>query len=659
MVGRGNNFKQVPLNIAGSSTFGRYYKISHEKTVNMLISDGALVDYAGYMSVPFMPLGSIGRGLFTSTKLGGMIAVVSNSVWLLNVFYDNSTDATFDETATPLNPDLPLSTNSGVVYITETDSPQIVISDGVHIYVYDPNQTPSFYIATSDGTLPINFTPGYIDFQNTYVLVAASNDMTYTPPANNTWRISTYTDTGKLIFPPFLDGVNYVGLLTTKADNTQAVLRFPSKGNMALVMGSVVSELWFNYGTSDFPYQRNTQMNVDYGCLNPATIARMDEIVVWLAQNEKSGPIIMYTNGGPPEKITTDGIDYLFSQLLDPSDSQGFIYRQDGHLIYHINFYTDNLSLFYDFNTQKFFHATDEDGNYFMAAEVAFFNNQYYFVTKNNGLVYAFDTIYTTYDGAPIPRERICSHTRDPSQKYFIANDVGFTIEQGENNPTPNQIANIVIVDGGSGYTGAATLQFVGGNGYGAIASVGLSTGQITSIYITNPGSGYTVAPTVNIVGDGTGATATATVSGGNVVAITITNPGVNYTVPPTISFTGVGTNAAAMATVSYQQISSVTITNPGTGYTYPPEILITGNGTGANLIATLTGSSARIDLSVSRDGGQIFGTDYPYVLNPNGVRMNRLTWWNIGLANDIIFRFRFYASGRFVAYDGEINIRI
>src|SRR6185369_9083844 len=150
----------------------------------------------------------------------------------------------------------------------------------------------------------------------------------------------------RLVFPNNPSGIGYIGLLQTKPDNTQAVIRMPSKGNMILVMGSTVTEAWFDVGAQNFPYQRDNHMSIDYGCLNPATIASMDEIVVWLAQNEKSGPIVMYTRGGMPEKITTDGIDYLFSQLINPSDSQGFLYRQDGHLIYHLNFYTDNLSLF-------------------------------------------------------------------------------------------------------------------------------------------------------------------------------------------------------------------------------------------------------------------------------------------------------------------------
>ena len=188
-------------------------------------------------------------------------------------------------------------------------------------------------------------------------------------------------------------------------------------------------------------------------------------------------------------------------------------------------------------------------------------------------------------------------------------------------------------------------------------ATANVSTGQLTTIVITSPGSGYTVA-TVHIVGDGVGATATATISSGNIVAIMITSPGTGYTVPPAVTIIGDGAGATLLATVSYQQVESIILTNAGTGYTYGPFVLITGNGTGAAALATLNQTSARVDLSVSYDGGQIFGNDYPYVLNPNGVRQNMLNWWNLGITNDIICRFRFYALGRFVAYNGELNIR-
>lgn len=434
MIVRGQNFKAVPLNIVGSSVFGRYPKISTEKTYNMFTSDGFLIPYAGYqVAVAASRLGNVGRGIHTSTKLNRIVTVVDNAVYLLNLFFDVNDEMTFDISIIQIGT---LLTNTGVVYISENNKPQIAISDGVAIYIYDPQLTPKFQQVAG-----LNFIPGYIDFHDTYFICAASEDQTYSPPANNTWRLSGQND--GTTWPSVAQNV---GLLQTKPDNTQAVVRFPSKGNMIIVMGEIVTEFWFDTGAQLFPYQRNNQGTIDYGCLNPATIASTDEYVVWLAFNEKSGPIIMYSQGGMPEKITTDGIDYLFSQLSNPADSRAFLYRQDGHLIYHINFYTDNLSLFYDFNTRQFFHASDENLNHFIADQVAFFNNQYYFITNQNGNVYAFDTIFTTYNGAEIPRIRTCKNIRMPSQEYFIANDIGFTIETGETEDQQQSVGPIFLI---------------------------------------------------------------------------------------------------------------------------------------------------------------------------------------------------------------------
>ena len=395
MVKRGSNFRQFPVNIVGSSTFGRYPKISVEKTYNMFISDKFMVPYAGYeiaILAENFNNGQHGRGIFTSTKFDAIVVVMGSNVYLVNITYSQELQKVTFYQVFRIGT---LQTQTGVVYIAENNKPQIGISDGTAFYIYDPTLTPSFQ------TVPLEFTPGYLTFHDTYFILAASNDpgvpsKPYVPPANNTWRLSASND-GTI----WNNDAASIGLLQTKPDNTQAVVRFPSKGNMIFVMGSIVTEAWFNTGVQQFPYQRTNQFNIDYGCLQPATVAYMDQFVVWLAQNEKSGPIIVYSDGGMPRKITTDGIDYLFSTLQNPEDSQAFLYRQDGHLFYHINFYSDNLSLFYDFTSDKFYYASDQNLNYFIGAQVAFFNNQYYFVTKNNGNLFSFDTIFTH-----LPRHR-------------------------------------------------------------------------------------------------------------------------------------------------------------------------------------------------------------------------------------------------------------
>jgi hypothetical protein len=440
MISRGQNFKEVPINIVGSSVFGRYPKISSEKTYNMFESDNFMVPYAGYViAIGSSNLlnGKIGRGIYSSAKLNRMIVVIDANVFLVNISYNQFSNQQYTSQAIFIGS---LQTSSGVVYIAENNKPQIAISDGTAIYIYDPTLSPSFQVA------PItDFLPGYITFHDTYFIAAAQN--------TNTWRLSGQND--GLSWP---SASANVGFLQTKPDNVQAVLRFPSKGNMIFVMGKTVTEAWFDIGSQLFPYQRQDQFNIDYGCLSPATVAYMDELVVWLAANEQSGAVIMYSDGGMPQKVTTDGIDYFFSQMKNPSDSQAFLYRQDGHLFYHINFYTDNLSLFVDFlpnGTHKIYHASDQNLNYFIAAKVAFFNNQYYFITKNNGNLFAFDTIYTDYQDVSqngtveiheIPRFRTCKNIRLPTQQYRILNDVGFTIESGDTDYQKQSVGPITLI---------------------------------------------------------------------------------------------------------------------------------------------------------------------------------------------------------------------
>ena len=410
----------------------------------MFMSDNFMVPYSGYeigITADQFFNAIEGRAIFTSTKFNSLVVVEGSGVFLVNIVYNQSTEkVTFFQVFRIGT----LQTQTGVVYIAENNKPQIGISDGTAFYIYDPTLSPTFQ------AVPLNFKPGYLTFHDTYFILAASDDNTYSPPANNTWRLSGQND-----------GLTWnsdsasVGLLQTKPDNVKAVVRFPSKGNMIFVMGSIVTEAWFDTGAQLFPYQRNNQFNIDYGCLQPATVAYMDEFVVWLAQNEKSGPIIVYSDGGMPKKITSDGIDYLFSTLQNPKDSQAFLYRQDGHLFYHINFYSDNLSLFYDFNTQKFYHACDQNLNYFIASEVAFFNNQYYFITKNNGNMFIFDTSITTYEDVDtmgnrqvneIPRIRCCGNVRNPDQEYQIINDIGFTIESGETDYQQQSLGDIILM---------------------------------------------------------------------------------------------------------------------------------------------------------------------------------------------------------------------
>lgn len=409
-------YQDLPLQIAGSTKFGRYPKMSSEQTYNMILSDDWLVPFSGYKNQKTLNQTGQGRGIYSSSKQDLMFAVIDNNVWkfdtaLSGVIVGN------------------LLTFVGDVFITENNAKQVVFSDSQNLYVY--NGTTGIF-QTSQSTNPagafyIDFTPGYLTFQNGRVISPAA-----TAASDFLWRLSAENDATS-----WPDDAQHQGTLQTKPDRTVACIRFPGRGNLLLVFGSTVAEQWYDVGAQLFPYQRSQSTNIDYGCINPASIADSENLVCWIAINEKSGPVITYTNGGEIKHISTDGINFKLAELTEPANCYGFMFKQYGHLFYVATWPADRLSYAYDFNTDKFYTLCDENMDAFIAKRIAFFNDTYYFVSIVDGNLYELSSDFTDYDYGndnvfEIPRIRILPSVMMPDQSRFVAGYAGFTIEQGQ-----------------------------------------------------------------------------------------------------------------------------------------------------------------------------------------------------------------------------------
>ena len=490
--------KDIPLKIVGSNQFGRYPKISLEQTFNMIISDNWLVPYAGYQNVLSISLRGRGRGIYASSRANKMIVVINNNVYAV------ITESSYNPVGMP-NITLiytrvgTIKSFSGDVFIDENNTNQIAICDKQHLYIY--NYITGQFVQAQ---LPPGVTPGYVTYQDGYFIISNIN--------NNTWILSAPGD-----------GTNWnltnpvIGAIQTKPDLAMAVLRVPGRGNLLFVFGKTVTELWTDVGAQIFPYQRNSAINIDYGVANQATIATSDNYVAWVGINEKSGPVIMFSRGGDVEHISNDGIDFKLAQIANPSASSAFFFKQDGHLFYQVTFYDsrDNLTLTCDFSNKfKFYTMTDQYMNYHIAQRVAFFNNQYFFVSFSDGNLYELSSLLTTYDYGDrvceIPRVRVCPTFSLKDRSRFVVNNINFPVEQGQ-----------------------------------------------------DPASQGLLSP--------------------------------NY---------------------------------------HP-----------------------RIDLTVSKDGGQTFSNGVSKILNRVGIRRNRVNFWGQGAANEFIPQFRFWGQSRFVVGDGLMSV--
>jgi hypothetical protein len=507
----------------------------------MIISDNFLVPTAGYQVSTAISGDLEGRGIYTSNRANKMFAVIGNTLYGINT----------NKFATALGT---ISSSTGDVFISENNANQLAICDKRQLYIYNYVTGGAIQVAP----LPAGVIPGYVTFQNGFFIVP---DL-----LTSEWYLSAQNDGLNWLWGPGTPGTSIAGSISTKPDKAVAAIRFPGRGNLLLVFANTVAELWTDTGSQIFPYTRTSQLNIDYGCLNPATIAGNENIVVWLGGNEQSGPVIMYTTGGDAKRISTDGIDFRLTNLTNPTNSYGFLFRQDGHLLYQITFPDDNITYCYDFNSSKFFTLSDEYLNEHIAKKIAFFNEEYFFVTAQNGNVYQISTEFTTYDGAEIPRIRMCRNIRLPDTSRFAVNNVVFTLEQGVQ---PDIVEDDLL------YTESGEV---------------IQTQSLEDLMVI-------------------------------------------YGTP---------------------DIIEVPL------YTENGQILLDGHG--AELFATEYGMFANtipsvVELSISKDGGQSWGTRWAKTLNKKGNYKNRIIYWNLGAANDFVPQFRFYGLGRFVATDGIVNI--
>ncbi len=411
--------KQLPVVMVGGNGFGRYPKISAEQTFNMLVSDDFLVPFAGYKKVLAIAEKGSGRGLFNSVRFNHLIAVIDNGVYIIGrTLYAQRIGS--------------LETFTGDVLIAENEKEEIAICDQKDIFIFNVRNS-TFKKAELD------FVPGFIAYHNGRFLAPDSE--------HTEWRLCD--EENSLHWPA---DSSHVGEFQTKADNPLAVIPLPGRGNTLFVMGSIVTECWSDIGLNLFPYQRASSFNIDYGCLNPATIATSDEFIVWLGRNEKSGPVIMLSNGGAVQQISTEGINFKFSQLKNPNNAYGFLFKQDGHLIYQITFPEDNLTYAYDFNTQHFFTLTNEAMDAHIAKKAVYYNGSYYFISFIDGHVYELNSRYTEADGKEIPRIRITPPIRSADNGFFTIQRLSLNIEQGHSQ-TVQRVDLSLSKDGGISFS--------------------------------------------------------------------------------------------------------------------------------------------------------------------------------------------------------------
>ncbi len=96
-----------------------------------------------------------------------------------------------------------------------------------------------------------------------------------------------------------------------------------------LNFGTESGEMWENTGAAGFPIERIVNGTFDKGCLNAATVATLDNMTYWVADDFT----VRKLEGITPQRVSSTAVEQFLSSATATS-LDAFTYEQDGHFFY-------------------------------------------------------------------------------------------------------------------------------------------------------------------------------------------------------------------------------------------------------------------------------------------------------------------------------------
>ncbi len=104
------------------------------------------------------------------------------------------------------------------------------------------------------------------------------------------------------------------------------------------LLGTLTSEVWYNAGTSPFPFAPFPGGFLEQGCAAGFSLVNLDSTLVWVGQNANGRGVVYRSNGFTPQRISTHAVEFAISNYGDISGAISFSYQDQGHSFCVITF---------------------------------------------------------------------------------------------------------------------------------------------------------------------------------------------------------------------------------------------------------------------------------------------------------------------------------
>src|SRR6185369_5272348 len=294
-----------------------------------------------------------------------------------------------------------LATSTGPVGMVYGTS-QLVLVDGPYGYVLTL-ATDAFTQITSDA------------FYGSETVVFLDNYFGFIRPATGQFYITAINDATTL------DALDFA-TAESQPDNLIAIAVVQRR---MLLLGSLSTEVWFDSGNNDFPFEREGT-TIEIGCLAPHSVQVMDNTAFMLGQDRNGGGIVYRLQGYQWQRVSTQGVEQALQASTDLSAAVGYCYQDNGLTFYALNAPGLTSTWGYEVASGAWHERCDQDANGQHCADRAVCHTYAFgehLVGGSDGKVYVLDhSVHTKADDTMV-RERVSPHSAVPglTQTFFSA----------------------------------------------------------------------------------------------------------------------------------------------------------------------------------------------------------------------------------------------
>jgi hypothetical protein len=380
------------LGFIGPSYTLRSVDVDAQRCVNLYpelneLGTGRHREIAALVSTPGLEkiatLAGPGRGLYTSA--GGRLFAVSG-----NKFYEITLTVALEYGT--------LSTTTGQVCMSDNGI-DVLIVDGAKGYVF--TLATNTFAEITDPDFPQATACAFID---QYLIVNEAG-------------------TGKFWLSALSDATDWDGLdFATSEGSADLLLTLLADHRELWLFNEKSSEVFFNSGNADFPFER--LQFLEHGIGAAETARKIDNSVFWLEQDENGRGIVFRADAYQPRRVSTFAVETAIAGYGDISSAVAYTYQDKGHSFYVLNFPNADTTWVLDISIGLWHERnyTKPGGGYgrHRAQNHAFAGGRHIVDDYENGNLYEMKDSVLTDDGATITRQRRAPHLSNNGNRLEV-----------------------------------------------------------------------------------------------------------------------------------------------------------------------------------------------------------------------------------------------